>query len=403
MDRRKFVTGSLAGGASLIAQQASTDEDKGQTAPKQSSQLILTPPMMMAPSAESADVLWAVDRLSRGWVECQDESGKTQLFHTDGHGFYPQSSTLIKVQLSGLTPGKTYRIRAVCEAMDGDPQREESPWKTLKTLDPAASETHFSVWNDTHQNNETLQELHRQTPSTDFLVWNGDTCNNWDSEDLLAPTLLHPAGNDISEGRPVQLTWGNHDVRGKFAFAASPYFCSPSGRPFHALRCGPVAAIFLCTGEDKPDDHPSFAGRVSFAALREEQGRWLHEIIQSPGIKDAPYRVVFCHIPLRLEEEKPVNYDTGGFDHYSKSSRDHWHAALVKWGAQVIISGHTHRDSWVPASKDFPYAQLISGGPKREAARWIEGLADAKNLRLIMRNLDKEIVREYEFSRLVDS
>ena len=64
---------------------------------------------------------------------------------------------------------------------------------------------------------------------------------------------------------------------------------TPNGRPFYAFRSGPLAAICLHTGEDKPDDHPSFRGRVAFDELRREQAEWLAEVIHQPDFRDAPY------------------------------------------------------------------------------------------------------------------
>src|SRR5690606_8645475 len=96
-------------------------------------------------------------------------------------------------------------------------------------------------------------------------------------------------------------------------------------RPYYAFRSGPVAVVALFTGEDKPDDHPSFQGRVASQVLREEQRDWLRSTFERPEFASAPYRVVFCHIPLRWHEEPDfVDYAGTGFDHYARSSRDLW-------------------------------------------------------------------------------
>ena len=71
-----------------------------------------------------------------------------------------------------------------------------------------------------------------------------------------------------------------------------------------------------------------------------------------------------------------------------------WNDVLVNWGAQVVISGHTHEDAWIPADGKFPYAQLVSGGPKPADARWIEGKAGPNGLTLTMRDLTGKTTRE---------
>jgi len=393
MKRRAFLTGSASGALGGMVFAAGEE--------RVNLPLLRTPAVLMAPRKDGVEVVWAVNRLCRGWVEWKNANGETGKVATDRFGFVPQSEGVFKVRLDDLKPGGVYQIRVIVEAADETGQREETGWKKFRTFDPAAEKSRFVVWNDTHENHETLTALHQITPEADFLLWNGDTCNDWHEESELVPTLLNPAGQDFSKGRAVLLTWGNHDVRGKWAFKVSECIATPDGRPFYAFRNGPVAVICLHTGEDKPDAHPSFKGRVAFEALRKEQAEWLKAIIALPEMRDAPNKVVFCHIPLRWTEElETVDYAGKGYDRYARSSRELWHDSLVKWGAQVIISGHTHQQTWIPANEKFPYAQLISGGPQPVNARWIEGVADEKGLKLIVRDLTGLVTQEMNFPKM---
>lgn len=356
--------------------------------------LTRTPAVVMAPREDGVEVVWAVRRLAKGRVEWKDAAGATGMAAADRFGFVPQGDEILRVRVDGLKPGSGYELRAITESADGK-TREEGPWKKFRTLDGHAKATNFVVWNDTHQNAETLKKLHELTPAGDFLLWNGDTCNNWDQEDWLVPTLLHPAGNDISAGRPLLLVWGNHDVRGQWAYKMPEMIATPTGRPFYAFRSGPVAVICLHTGEDKPDHHPSFGGRVAFEPLRREQGEWLKEVIARPEFRDAPYRMVFCHIPLRWKEEAAdAGYDQGGYDSFSRFSREAWHDSLVAWKTQIVVSGHTHEHAWLPGTEAFPYGQLVGGGPKPERATWIEAKADGTALTFTMKDLTGKVVHE---------
>jgi hypothetical protein len=355
----------------------------------------------MAPRADGLEVVWAVSRLSSGRVEWELSDGSAKgVAGSDGFGFVPQGENVLRVRLAGLPAGAAGKLRAVTTPHEGGPA-ETTEWREFKTLNPSAPATRFAVWNDTHENARTIKALHAVTPTADFLLWNGDTTNNWITRGLLEPTLLHPAGCDITAGRPLMITMGNHDVRGAWAWRTEEMIATPSGRPFWAFRSGPVAAICLHTGEDKPDDHPSFGGRVAFDALRREQADWLARVIETPEIRDAPHRLVFCHIPLRWKVEQKPDYANGGYDTYSARSRDAWHASLVKWGAQIVLSGHTHEHAWLPPAGDaFPYSQLIGGGPQFDSATWIEGAADAGGLTLTMRNLSGKTVHSVVLPRL---
>jgi hypothetical protein len=389
MKRRGFlgtVAGTTgAGSLNLIAQESENQPD-----------LIKSPAVLMAPRPDGIEVVWAVSALARGRVEWRSANGSSGSAATDRYGLVPQGDEILRVRLDGLTPGTDYEVRTLTESAD-QKSRIESPWKKFRTLDPNASTSSFVVWNDTHQNEETLKRLHTNTPKGDFLLWNGDLCNDWHQEEWLVPTLLNPAGQDVTDGRPMLLVWGNHDVRGKWAYRVPEMIATPDGRPYYAFRNGPVAIICLHTGEDKPDDHPSFGGRVAFEQLRAEQAKWLEEIITQPEFRDAPYRVVCCHIPLRWKKERIIeraDYGNGNYDSYSKMSRDVWHDSLVAWKAHVVISGHMHETANIPANEQFPYAQIVGGGPKPSSATWMEVNANQEELIVSVKNLDgKEMER----------
>jgi Calcineurin-like phosphoesterase len=386
MNRRHFL-GALASttvsGAFLRGQESSSPP----------SSLVRTPLVLMAPRPDGAEAVWAVNQLSMGKIQWEAPDGSAGTAASDPFGLVPQGEKELRVRLAGLKPGVSYRVRSVTISA-GDGQQETSPWKTLRTLDPSANSSRFVVWNDTHAHSQTIQKLHALTPPADFLLWNGDTCNQWTSPELLIPTLLHPGGCDISEGRPLLMVWGNHDVRGPYAFEMPRVTPTPSGRPFYAFRSGPVAAICLHTGEDKPDNHPSFKGRVSFDSLRREETEWLAETVRRPELRDAPFRIVFCHIPLRWLNEDAPDYGNGGFDHFSLRSRRAWGRTLLEWGTQLIISGHTHMDAWIPPSDEFSFGQVTGGGPTPASATWISAAATGDEFTLQVRGLDGKIRHE---------
>jgi hypothetical protein len=303
------------------------------------------------------------------------------------------------VKLEGLDPGKTYSYQVITGAMAEPAERHESGWRELRTLDAKAATTHFEMWNDTHLNNETLERLHAATPAADFLVWNGDICNDWTKEELLIPTLLHPAGKDFTAKAPLVFVWGNHDLRGAHGFRLAQYAATPSGKSYYAFRSGPVAVVVLNTGEDKPDDHPSFKGRVACEPLREEQATWMKaEVLTNPDFRDAPYRIVICHIPLRWTVEEGA--ERREYDSFSGRSRKLWHEALVAWKAQVVLSGHMHEVAWIPGTPEFPYAQLTGGGPKPDKATRLKVTADATRLRLNLMSLEGKTLVDREFKPL---
>jgi len=390
MKRRFFLT-QAAAGATVVAH-AQTPAAPADTP------LVITPPVVMAPRTDGVEIVWGVSRHARGWVELKS-GDETRRMGGTGFGFSTQGDKALRVRLEGLAAGTKWAYRTVTEAMGEPVGREEGAWREFRTLDAAAAETRFAVWNDTHVNNATITQLHAKTPvEVDFLLWNGDICNDWHKDETLVPTLLRPAGTDFTAQRPLAFVWGNHDLRGAYGYRLPDYVAAPDGRSYFAFRSGPVACVCLNTGEDKADDHPSFKGRVACEPLRQVQAAWLREhVLKTPELRDAPYRVVFCHIPLRWIDENEAGRT---YDSFSARSRALWHDAIVQWGAQVVISGHMHAHAWMDASKDFPYAQLVGGGPKPEAATYTEAHANGERLQLITRDLGGKVLHQHEFKPL---
>ena len=135
--------------------------------------------------------------------------------------------------------------------------------------------------------------------------------------------------------------------------------------------------------------------------LRKEQALWLAETIRRPEIASAPYRVVFCHIPLRWLDEKLPDYANKGFDYFSGRSRDAWHRSLAEWQAQLIISGHTHHHAWLPPTEQWPYGQLVGGGPQVNSATWMQGKADPGRLQIRVMGLDGEVWHEVKLAPIL--
>lgn len=389
MQRRQFLTTLGALGATTAAGHAPRLNAAPDTPnPAATGPLLAGTPAVFAPTPTSFTVTLPLRRAAAAWIEYGETQTLDHRADCDPFGFIPQDDTAIKIRVTNLKPGTRYYWRATLRPHgDLDPAAEtRTDTYTTKTLDPAAPATRFSVWNDTHDQAATIQTLFGlRNAKDDFLLWNGDLSNNVNDPAHLPRLYATPQKVDLAKGPPILLTQGNHDHRGLHARGMHRYVDFPGGRSHYALRSGPVALIALDTGEDKPDRHPSFKGVPASEPHLARQARWLAEITTRPGLRDAPYRVVFCHIPLRWTNEGPQDYSKKGFDRVSLRGRALWHDTLVRWGAQIIISGHVHRAGLLAPDARYPYAQLLGGGPGRGAndrPTLITGNADARQLRI---------------------
>ncbi len=137
----------------------------------------------------------------------------------------------------------------------------------------------------------------------------------------------------VTQGRkPVIYARGNHEVRGAQShnlYRVSGY--SEETGPYYTVKMPGIFGIVLDAGEDKIDSHAEYGGTVQFAAYREEQTRWLREVVASREWEKYPVRMVFAHVPFSF-------YAKETFETVYKE----WSELLDQMGVSIQIAGHTH-------------------------------------------------------------
>jgi predicted phosphodiesterase len=396
ISRRHFLTESAlavaAGSLAATGSSAHNAAGAGTVSPFS----FASAPVLTNPTPDGISILWATTAPATGWVEYGATAALGQRATGSTNGLMPFDERCFKIRLRDLKPGTRYHYRVHAVRVDFKNAykiiREEevvSDIYSFTTSDPAANSTRFTIWNDTHENAATLTALHEahQAVKGDFLLWNGDQTNDIYSEEKMVGQFLSPAGLPFATSTPLHYVRGNHDVRGPAARRLDRFTDVPDGSYYYSFRQGPLAALVMDAGEDKFDTHPVYAGLNDFAAFRSQQAEWLAREIEKAEFRSAPYRVVFCHIPLWWTDETKA--DEGW---YSLDAQQKWHDLLVKGGVQLVISGHTHEHAWMPPDAKRPYGQLIGGGPKPAAATYMRGVADGKRLEITMHWLDGTVL-----------
>jgi len=403
MQRREFLASGAVGiglSSQLKFQTADAAENTSQS--DNMSGVFFGAPVLSGPAPESLSILQAVNGPASGYLEIAVGEEPFRRIDHESHGLLPYDDNVLKFVLPPLPANQVLRYRIIARKIHFETDYkihqgpvESTPVQIAKTLNPAAASTRFVIWNDTHEHQATIQKLQQQTAAIqpDFLMWNGDQTNNVHDPRAMREQYLSPGQLEISARWPLAYARGNHDVRGPAARIVDRFTGTPEDRFYYAFRSGPLAALVMDTGEDKPDDRDVFAGLAAFEPMRRRQQTWLKNVIEEPWFKSAPFRVLFCHIPLWWHE------DTSKYDFWfcSEVCREAWLPLLIRGGVQVVISGHTHRATWYPATADQPIAQLIGGGPQLDRARLIEGNCDGKTLTLTTRLLDGTIAHEARF------
>ncbi|PPL01811.1 metallophosphoesterase [Parapedobacter indicus] len=321
-------------------------------------------PYLQALHETGVTIVWTTDKDAIGWVElAPDDSSHFYLkerpkYFASSHGF-KDVSKLHKVTLRGLQPGVRYRYRIYAQEVTSHEGTDVNYGEVaatqvyrraplaFTTSRPDQTELSFAVINDIHGRNEVMKNLLSQLdwPQTDFVFFNGDMANNLVSEEQLFAHYMDTATALFASEIPMYYARGNHETRGNFASAFPDYFPTTSGHLYYLFRRGPVCFVVLDCGEDKPDSDMEYSGIVNMDAYRTQQAEWLKEALERPEYREAPYKVVICHMP-----------PFGGW-HGEQEIAEKFVPLLNAAGAQIMLSGHLHRHikrEAQPGAHQFP-------------------------------------------------
>lgn len=420
LNRRGFLEGlslgavataglGVAGGVTMNSAAPAMAQETPAAEPKPA-KLLVGEPVLQCPTSTGVSIVWQVSCNATGWIEYGPTQDLGLIAKPGLNGLNALSTPVLSARLEGLTPGVTTYYRVASAPIDFQNaykiirgETEYSPVHEFRLPAPEAQAFHWCVINDTHEVDETLHVVFNKVEeiNPELLVWNGDIFNDIRTQKQLIRQTLSPAGRPYAAKRPVMFVSGNHDVRG--ALARDLDLCllprpdsSPLGRSF-ALRCGPVAMIGLDTGEDKADNHPVYAGLAQFEPYREAQGQWLEEALQRPEIASAPYVILHCHIPLFGNRRDGGPEGQVEFARFCEQGQKWWLPHLKKAGAQLVISGHTHRHRFMPVNENQAMAQLIGGAPATPKATVIYCEATAIELKVTALQMDGETLGVWTF------
>lgn len=388
MNRRNFLKHASAGGL-LAAVWPTLAQSSASEPPPSAGLTFTTPPSLQNPSATAVTVAIGVSGPSTAWVEYGATEQLGSLASGTRHGLKPYDALSHQIRIEGLRPGQRCFYRVHAGAIDFrnayDIRRGETIATDIfsfRTFDPSATEARFVVWNDTHENATTLARLMERTAPlpADFRVWNGDVTNDNYREERMVAHYIGAGNQPLSRESPLLFVRGNHDARGPVARSLPRFQETPGGLSYYSFRHGPLAGVVLDSGEDKPDSHPVYAGLGDFTSFYREQAAWLEQELKKPHLLQARFRVAFSHIPFWWQDR--------GFAGDANDPRSEWHRLLAKAQFAAVVSGHTHRHAFFPPDERKPYAQMIGGGPRPEAATLIQGAVTAEALSLTMTNLE---------------
>ena len=312
-------------------------------------------------------IVWTVNKPSVGWVELAPDDG-THFYQTERPKFFnakngiKQTSTVHAVHLKGLKGGTRYRYRVYSQEV-----LSHVGWRVIygnvaatsvygkqplefQTSDHGRQAVYFAMVNDIHGKSDLLEKLvsHCDLKTTDMFLFNGDMVSIFNSEKEIFEGFMDKATELFASEIPMYYTRGNHETRGSFATAFQDYFSPKQEHIYYMFRQGPVCFVILDSGEDKPDSDLEYAGITVYDQYRTEQAEWLKGVLESKEYKEAPFKVVVCHIP-----------PFGGW-HGNEEVAEKFMPLLNNAGVDIMLCAHLHRYIRNDAKEDVRFPIIVN-------------------------------------------
>ncbi len=235
----------------------------------------------------------------------------------------------------------------------------------------------FYILNDVHGNQKIYKNF--LTGNTyDFVVSNGDAVEVAEDFEAMTKKFLSPFGSYTEHNKLLYFVRGNHETRGAAARSLKEYLALPKDRYYYTFQAGPVYAIVLDSGEDKLDNHEEYSGLVDFKSYKEEETKWLEQVLASEEYKAATYRIALIHMPLNsyLEQKE---------EDYLKTNETAWRSMLSEAGIDAAFSGHTHTSLLLqPEDYDAAFPTVIGGGSAWEGEEYLAVRVEATSQQMII-------------------
>ena len=216
----------------------------------------------------------------------------------------------------------------------------------------------------------------------DLYFFNGDMVEFLQETDELFSGFIDTAVAYFAKQKPFYFARGNHETRGFKARELKNYFDYKDGRFYYSFDRGPVHFIVLDCGEDKPDNNRYYYGLADYDSYRLEELEWLKNEIKSEAFRNAKHRIVIVHMPIIKEERQGWGM---------RFLSDHFGPVLKNAGIDLMISGHTHRNSFYDRAKSgFDYPVLVNSNNS-----FAEVDADLQGIKATVRDITGKNIATY--------
>ena len=189
----------------------------------------------------------------------------------------------------------------------------------------------YYTMTDVHHARKGAVDAALSVENLDFLVILGDSVGMVEYEkDVQFSNLL---AHEVTGGQiPVVYSRGNHEIKGAYAEELYKYVGSKNESFYYWFTLSDVFGINLDLAEDHDDGWWEYYGTDRFDLYREEQTRFLQELVAEKPYEDYSYTLVTCHIPIQFVNSRKDHED----------AKAAWTELLNQIQPDLAVYGHQH-------------------------------------------------------------
>jgi acid phosphatase type 7 len=321
-------------------------------------------PFLQNMQSKGVTVFWEVNRNAHSWIEFGEKESLGSKAISAQNGMTDVNDGIQKIRLENLKEGKTYFYRAAsCEVKTLEPYKviygDTIFSKLYKFTLPGVKENSFSflAFNDIHNTPQFIENVVKDENGFAFSLFNGDIFTDLNNETAFTKKIFSPLSNYFTGEKTLYFIRGNHETRGGAARSLYKYIDTPNGKYYYTFTRGNTFFIMMDCGEDKPDNNKNYFGLANYDTYRNEEAKWLENVVKSAEFKKAKFRIVSIHMPVKL---KPAPDSEEGHGIYDCSIK--FAPILNKAGIDLLLCGHTHKYEVIKGGKESNKFPVIVGG-----------------------------------------
>ena len=381
MNRSTFLKLASALMGSIFAKSKLSAQENTQTeTPKENFKFTLQPYITSLTNTEGFIVL-ATNKPSVVEVETIYEDGKKRNFYASHmNNGITHVGNLHSVRIKDLKAGQTvkYSVKATevvtywsrIDKIEGRFKMGETitvegtPDSPLHFKVPSASEKiEIGVVTDIHGQAKVLCNKLINMPNAEMIIMTGDMDHWLSSHENIEKRFLSDAAAFTAGNIPLYWIRGNHECRGSLAEKFFHYAPYPDNRTYCAFRKGPIFFLMLDSCEMRDDSNPTNGGFIDLINYQKEEAEWLKDVVKTKEFKEAPFRVIFQHIPIftqKWESKLPKKKKGSLMNKYNLFRKKLFYDNILKdANIDLLVCGHLHRYKWVLPNEEMNFPTFV--------------------------------------------